>query len=297
MKHSLDTHGYSGAQDLARLLNVALVLLMPCWICSSLAQTVVSTFDDAAPGVTLGDSGRGILYPEWAQVVNVAQMWPWAATSSGSNALQSNDGVAEGRLLIGFSQRVNRVRMRVGNPANGWDAEVVVRAYTSATPGAPPVAVARVSISGYSGITTPVEVDRIFDGDIVMVSVQMSGQANAIIDDLEYEVLPASTFTTVNFDDPARQIGERIQNQYDGLSFPDLPVIADGRALGTSSTPRYLRSPIRGEVSDPLPLQIRLNPPQGAVRMMVGSDSPSAVTVTCGPTTTSAGLWRLRRRR
>ena len=261
----------SCAPLLALLWNIS-----PGWAqVSTSGGTVLSNFDDMAAGVVAGDPARGILYPDSPEVVNVAQTWSGASTFSSPNALRNN---AEGVLRVAFVQAVGRVRLRVGNPANGNAADVVLRAYGSPSPSAQALATTQVRVSGNSAVWVPLEVARVFAGDIVRVEVEMIGQRYIVIDDLEYETIPSPSRTIIGFDEPGRVTDERIQNQYEGVSFPDLPLIA-WAGSGASSAPHYLRSPLRAEASDPLPMVIQFNPPQGAVGMRVGSSSAGPITV------------------
>ncbi|HYG36424.1 MAG TPA: hypothetical protein VEC99_16640, partial [Clostridia bacterium] len=212
------------------------------------------TFDSAPLGLLDPNYYKGLTFSDNAVVY---------AESKSDQALSFSK-----TLYVSFDTPQQYVKIRVGNPGNIASQRIGLHAYTSYKAGAPAASVYTTVTT--DTLTVPLEVDRMLSADIVMVMVECS-ELN--LDDLEYgSSVSMGTRTAVTFDE-LDLFRQTIGTQYPGVSFDTTEANAayvDYPGVETASAPYALASKA-GEVSNPGFVNFWLDPPQGAVRLRVGS--------------------------
>jgi hypothetical protein len=171
-------------------------------------------------------------------------------------------------LSVSFDSPQQYVKIWIGNPIGVASQQVALHAYTSYKAATPAASVFTTVEAG--GLTVPLEVNRMLSGDIVAVRIEA---ADLCLDNLEYSgSASTATRTLITFND-LDLFHQTIGTQYPGVSFDTTEANAayvDNGGTDTASPPYALVSHA-GEVSNPGFVNFWLDPPQGAVRLRVGS--------------------------
>jgi hypothetical protein len=231
---------------------------------ASFAQSRWLNFDEVPDGTPIQDEYPGVHFPDRAVVVNLGE-----SASSQPNVLRKTGSMAgdPAPMIISFDAPMSYVRLRAGNLA-ATPATLTLRAYSTLSGGSP-VATSSVDLEAMAPFRRWLEICRVGARDIRRVEIEQSGNGVEFIDDLEFEDLGTVASRRIGFDD--RILNEVVRDQYPGVHFPDQVEAIDWFALGVnvSSMPMALRKRISSE-TDPGPMRIIFDSPQGFVGMRVG---------------------------
>jgi len=240
---------------------------------------LLARVDSASAGVTtitFEDPPVGLLAPGFYSGLtfstDAAAMSPQVQAAAGNQFLQLTEP-----LYLTFASPQQRVKFFAGLPVGYASSPVTLTAYTSTDPASAPVASVSLLITS-AAISTPLEVQRMFSADIVMVKIDTTALT---VDNLEFESgNPLTTQTLINFDNP-ELLGQQLSTQYFGVSFAtSLANTAFIQAHSDTISPPYVAATTTGELDNPGLLAFWLNPAQAAVRVRVGNPTTGSLTAT-----------------
>ncbi len=274
--------GASSFHPLCHRAAAALLLLLPA-MPSALADGGQGGGGVSGPPTTFVDfEGRpqGILPPRAITGVSFATevevIDAGTQTASPTHALRSR-GPGEfhtGPMRWYFDSPQGFVRLFTGNPVGGaLPQRVQLRGYRWRAGSWELCASAETTFGTYTGLLTELEICQPIGQDIGMVELD-AGVGFEQMDDLFFGRLDPGHVTRITFDNLAP--GQTVTTQYDGMTSVPEPVENASNFIeaypGTDTPPQLLRQ--NGSESAAGPIRLRLDPPQGAVRLRTGYPYP-----------------------